>query len=245
MKSVYENAYPEVSAGGFTRVDGTLQFYVRVNALLKPDMHVLDFGAGRGRVASSGKPMHAQLCDLRGKVTRVTGIDVDEAVYENPMLHEAIVFDGGRIPLPEHSVDLVLSDHVFEHIPDPAHTASELDRVLKPGGWICARTPHSLSMVAIAGRLAPNRFHARLLRKVQPNQREDRDVFPTLYRLNTKAALRRYFPSPKWHSSSYTWNPEPTYNFGSPLVLRAMMLYQFLKSPICGEVLLVFIQKQQ
>lgn len=43
-----ERLFPEVSAGGFTRMDGTVEFYTRVNALLRPDMTVLDFGAGRG-----------------------------------------------------------------------------------------------------------------------------------------------------------------------------------------------------
>ena len=39
---------PEISAGGFDRYDGTMQFYHRVNALLMPDFTVVDFGAGRG-----------------------------------------------------------------------------------------------------------------------------------------------------------------------------------------------------
>ena len=40
--------FPEVGAGGFTSLDGTIEFYTRINALLDPAMTVLDFGAGRG-----------------------------------------------------------------------------------------------------------------------------------------------------------------------------------------------------
>ena len=40
--------FPESYAGGFSRVDGTVQFYMRVRALLRPDDTVLDLGAGRG-----------------------------------------------------------------------------------------------------------------------------------------------------------------------------------------------------
>ncbi|WP_333689108.1 hypothetical protein [Methylococcus capsulatus] len=40
--------FPEVGAGGYTALDGTVEFYGRVQALLRPDMTVLDFGAGRG-----------------------------------------------------------------------------------------------------------------------------------------------------------------------------------------------------
>jgi hypothetical protein len=38
----------EVVAGGFDRYDGSIQFYQRINALLRPDFVVMDFGAGRG-----------------------------------------------------------------------------------------------------------------------------------------------------------------------------------------------------
>lgn len=41
-------AFPEIGAGGYTSRDGTVEFYGRVQALLRPTMHVLDFGAGRG-----------------------------------------------------------------------------------------------------------------------------------------------------------------------------------------------------
>ena len=40
--------YPEAQAGGFTRYDQHVIFFARVNALLRHDMTVLDFGAGRG-----------------------------------------------------------------------------------------------------------------------------------------------------------------------------------------------------
>ncbi|OWY62641.1 hypothetical protein B7486_57335, partial [cyanobacterium TDX16] len=41
--------YPEVGAGGFSRSDGTVEFWSRVQALVTPGAHVLDLGAGRGR----------------------------------------------------------------------------------------------------------------------------------------------------------------------------------------------------
>lgn len=46
---VLARLYPEVAAGGFSHVDGTVGFYRRVNALLRPDMTVADVGPGRGR----------------------------------------------------------------------------------------------------------------------------------------------------------------------------------------------------
>jgi hypothetical protein len=36
--------FPELLAGGFSRLNTTVQFYTRLNALLTPEMAVLDFG---------------------------------------------------------------------------------------------------------------------------------------------------------------------------------------------------------
>lgn len=240
--SVYSKLYPEVGAGGFTRRSGTIQFYGRVNALLRPDMTVLDFGAGRGLLSEMENPFFRNLCTLRGKVSRVIGVDVDDAVLENPVVDEAHVFDGKHVPLPDGSVDLVLSDHVFEHIADPAAAAAELDRLLKPGGWICARTPASTSLIAIGARVVPNRLHAGVISKIQPGEREAKDVFPTCYRLNSQRALRRYFPQAKWRDYSYPWNSEPTYHFGSKLLVRLMAAVQAVKPG--SEKLFIFLQKK-
>jgi hypothetical protein len=40
--------FPETRFGGFTYVDGTVNFFTRVNALLEPGSVVLDVGCGRG-----------------------------------------------------------------------------------------------------------------------------------------------------------------------------------------------------
>ena len=47
MSDIVSIFYPENMAGGFSRCDGTVQFYQRVRALLRPGWVVLDFGAVR------------------------------------------------------------------------------------------------------------------------------------------------------------------------------------------------------
>lgn len=48
-------------------------------------------------------------------------------------------FRGGaeRLPLEDASVDLVVSDNVFEHLPDVRAVTNEIARVLRPGGVAC------------------------------------------------------------------------------------------------------------
>jgi SAM-dependent methyltransferase len=241
---VLSRFFVETDAGGFSRLDGTVQFYFRVNALLAPDMTVLDLGAGRGFLADYPVAAVRALYTLRGKVKEVVGIDIDPVVKTNPVLDRALVYDGKTIPLPDNSVDLVVSDHTFEHLDEPGVAAAEMARVLKPGGWICARTPYLLSLLALASSLAPNRSHARLLTKIQP-ERKEIDVFPTRYRLNSFRALRRHFPKARWEHFSYTWSPEPAYFFGSSAMFALNLVYDAIKRPLLGgEVLLVFLKKK-
>lgn len=48
-----------------------------------------------------------------------------------------------NITLPDNSFDVILCNHVLEHVPDDRKAMSELYRVLKPGGWAILQTPMS------------------------------------------------------------------------------------------------------
>ena len=56
------------------------------------------------------------------------------------------VYDGKRLPLPDASVDLVLSQQVVEHVPGGLieHYYAEEGRVLRPGGRGIHQVPHRL-----------------------------------------------------------------------------------------------------
>jgi len=239
--------FPEVGAGGFTRFSGTIEFYVRVNALLRPEMTVLDLGAGRGLIADlPAESMARRLGTLKGKVQRVIAIDVDEAVRTNPIVDEAYVYDGSRLPLEDNSIDIIMSDYVLEHVPNPVDFAREVERVLKPGGFLCARTPNFYSLLVLVSSLTPNTRHTKLLKTIQPDgPRQEFDVFPTCYKLNSKRQIKKFFPDSLWDNFTYTFSPEPSYHFGSRVMYVALMMYQYVKKPVLGgEVLMVFLRKK-
>ncbi len=241
---VERTLYPETLAGGFTRVDGTVQFYTRVNALLRPEMTVLDFGAGRGKMATDQVPYRRTLGTLKGKVRKVIGMDVDPVVRSNPLVDEAVVIRPNEpLPLADASIDLIVSDWTFEHIDDPAFIAREFTRILKPGGWICARTPNRWGMTGIAANIVPNHLHVAVLRHLQP-QRRDYDVFPTRYRMNTRSALRRIFDPQVFEHGVYAFNSEPTY-FPRSTVMWGIggFIYRFMPETL-GTVLMVFLRKR-
>ena len=100
--------HPESGAGGFSAIDGTVIFYTRIAALLRPETTVLDLGAGRGRAhVDDPVSFRRSLMDLRGRCAKVIGADPDPAVLANPSLDEAVVTPEGR-PRPAPGIEPVI-----------------------------------------------------------------------------------------------------------------------------------------
>jgi SAM-dependent methyltransferase len=243
-KDLSTRFFPETAAGGFSRIDGTLQFYQRVNALINPNSRLLDFGAGRGEFAEDPCSYRRGLRLFRGKVGKVIGIDVDPIVHTNPYIDEAIVIaPGDPIPLPDKSIDVVLCDHVFEHIENVQHLAKELDRVLVCNGWICARTPNRYGYIAIGNLLSPDSVKRRLLRFLQPHRKEI-DIFKAFYRMNSAKSLRQIFDPAKFEHCSYYWDSEPAYHSESSLVYLLFVIIHALTPFLFKSIFMVFIRKR-
>ena len=237
--------YPEIGAGGFTRIDGTIPFYQRVNAVLKSSDILLDYGAGRGvGHIEDVCEYRRSLRSFRTKAARVIGVDVDEAVMLNPSLDEAHVFHPkDRLPLDDASIDVIVSDFTLEHIADPLQTASELDRVLKPGGWLCARTPNRHGYIALANRVVPKAMTMRVLNVVQPERKEE-DVFPAMYQMNSFGRLLKLFPADRFEHFSYSFDSEPTYHANNKILYKSMQIVHYLTPPALRSLLMVFIKKR-
>ncbi len=49
-----------------------------------------------------------------------------------------------NLPFQDHTFDIILCNHVLEHIPDDTKAMHELFRILKPGGWGIFQIPQDL-----------------------------------------------------------------------------------------------------
>src|SRR5215469_2673950 len=107
---VISRIYPENQAGGFSRFDGTVQFYQRVRALVGPNAKVLDFGAGRAAAYYDDPSTYRKrLRDLRGEGRLIVGADVDPIVSTNPWLDEAVVIDPvAPLQFPDESFESIV-----------------------------------------------------------------------------------------------------------------------------------------
>jgi ubiquinone/menaquinone biosynthesis C-methylase UbiE len=147
------------------------------------------------------------------------------------------------LPLNDSSIDLVVSDHTLEHVTDPGWVATELDRVLRSGGWLCARTPNRWGYIGLGARAVPNRLHEVVLRRLQPGKPRE-DTFPTAYRLNTPTALKRWFPPQHYHHIVYAADSEPQYVGRSMAACRLARAVQTLTPPPFRSTLYVFLNKR-
>ena len=75
----------------------------------------------------------------------VIGVDISEETCRHAQQKygvDARVGDAEQIPIPDESVDIVVSFETIEHVPDPGKFLDECLRVLAPGGTLIVSTPN-------------------------------------------------------------------------------------------------------
>jgi len=214
--------YPEANVSGFSHVDGTIAFFNHLAAIVRPTDIVLDFGAGRGVTFFDDKvAFRRDVQNFKGRCSHLDGCDIDPVVLQNPCLDDAkVIRPSETLPYEDNRFDIVFAKWVFEHIDTPEFTASELLRVVKPGGIIAATTPNKWGYIGLGARLVPSSFHVRVLSRSQPHRKAE-DVFPTRYKLNTPRALLNSFGGGADIFIAKKAS-EPAYHFGRPVIYRSV-----------------------
>jgi SAM-dependent methyltransferase len=248
--SFLKSIHPETQVDNFSRLDGTITYFAFVKGAMKrvKATKVLDYGAGRGAEFiiyddNNGSLFRRELLDLRSGGAEVWAADIDPAVNEHRASHHQLVFKLGEpLPFEDGTFDLINSEFVFEHITHPEEVAAELMRLLKPGGYLCARTANKYGYVALAARLIPNKGHIKWLKWIMPDRHAE-DVFPTAYKMNSVADIKKLFPNCEvyWYRDS----AGPSYYFGNAIIYRLMLgLHKILPNTLATGLCL-FIRKPE
>lgn len=157
-----------------------------VAGLVVAGVHWLDVGCGRELFPSNPGLAEA----LSKRCARLTGVDPDPTLDENPWVHEKIrggidQFDG------EGAFDLVTMRMVAEHIADPASCVKSIARALRPGGLAVVYTVFGGSPMPLLTRLAP--MGLRHVVKSWLWGTVPKDTFPTCFKMNGRDVLQRQF----------------------------------------------------
>lgn len=170
--------------------DNDQVFLRRIEACIRPGSIVLDLGAG------TGLKFNYNLKSMVEPGGEIVGSDFDPRVRENPLLHRGVVIGGAKLPFDDEVFDVIFSRYVLEHVTDPPEFLNEVYRVLKGGGSFLFLTPNKWHYVAIGSRCTPHMFH-RWYNRLRG--RESTDTFPTVYRLNSRSAIRRHLRDAGFH----------------------------------------------
>lgn len=162
-----------------------------VGALVREDSVWLDLGCGR-RLFKDGRANE----ELPRRARLTVGVDRDLRLRGHASVSDLVVADATALPFRPATFSIVTASMLVEHLDDPESAFREVARVLRPGGSFVVFTPNVFHYGSIVARVTPQRFH-RFYRRVLHalNRREWRgfeaELFPTRYRANSAAALRR------------------------------------------------------
>ena len=197
-------------------------FEQQVGTLIEPGRTVL-LDAGCGRTV----PV---LRKFLGRAGRLIGVELVDFTDVPPGI-EVHNSDLGRLPLPDASVDLVMSRSVFEHLTDPDAVYRELARVLRPGGRVVFLTANLWDYGTMVARLVPNRFHAKVVKVVEGRQEED--TFPTAYRTNSRSAVDRLAAASGFRVQSFEYLSQyPNYLMFNGVLFFLGMCFEKLISKV-------------
>jgi len=99
----------------------------------------LDIGCASGTITSS----------LTSRFGQIIGIDIDEAALRSGRGGEGknldlVRSDAVQAPFPDGSFDFILCLQVYEHVPDDTALMHEINRLLRPGGYVLFSGPNKL-----------------------------------------------------------------------------------------------------
>ena len=137
-----------------------------------------------------------------GRASRLIGVERVEFT-DVPKGIETFRADLSSIPVPNASIDVIMSRSVFEHLEDPEAVYTEFSRILKPGGRLIFLTANMWDYATLVARLVPNRFHPAIVARVEG--REEADVFPVRYRTNTHRAVARLSANARLEIEDYRY----------------------------------------
>jgi SAM-dependent methyltransferase len=147
----------------------------------------------------------------------VDAVDIEDFVSANLKNSSPVRFAVGSVcdlTFPDNSFDAIFYHHVIEHVDNPAGSLRELQRVLKPEGWLFVGTPNRHRLLSSIGAHQQSEWEATLANKIRDNLRDWKDRMTGRFRnelgahagfsrRELDAMLAQHFPQRDWITEDY------------------------------------------
>jgi SAM-dependent methyltransferase len=177
-----------------------------------PGRRVLDIACGEG---------YGTAALARAGAARVLGVDLSEETCEHARRKygvDARVGDACCVPLPDRSLDVIVSFETIEHLAAPAIFLDECRRLLVPGGTLVISTPNREAFQQVDGA---NPFHCAEMTE---------DEFTSLLASRFKRwelYTQRPRTAPRWNARSLAADSSPWHAYRTYHRLRRIF------APLC------------
>lgn len=181
---------------------------------------VLDAGCGDGGIITEFKNLPAELI----------GVDTNKPLLDsNSTVTKKILANVEQIPLHDNSIDVIVSEFVFEHLESPEKVFKEFHRVMRSGAKVIFLTPNVLNPVMLASKIMPHAAHtffrSRVLRKGE-------ETHKTFYRANTVGIIQQHAREAGLTLVEYQRAGNPEYiGFAKPLVIPVIIGERAINNP--------------
>ena len=157
-----------------------------VDRLVTERTNWIDVGGGKAVFPDSDDLSRA----LAKRCKILVGVDPSDNIKTNPFVHERAKctieeFHSDRL------FDLATFRMVVEHIREPRLAIASLAKLISVGGKVVIYTPNRWSAASIAASVIPQSLHSRFAHFLW--RAKDEDVFPTVYKMNTRRQLQTVF----------------------------------------------------
>lgn len=200
----------------------------------RKNLTVLDAGCGNGNWV---------IDETTRKISSAIGVDVDKsATLKNKCLDKIVIADLDNVPFKTNTFDAAISLWVAEHLEYPEKVFSEINRVLKKGGYFVFVTPDKGYVLILMRRLL-NIFNSLLGNRIVTflYGRTDPDIFPTFYKANTLKDLEEIAKKTGYKVEVLKKNFDPSYTSFNGLTFQiTTILHLFLPSLFEPHIVGVF-----
>jgi 2-polyprenyl-3-methyl-5-hydroxy-6-metoxy-1,4-benzoquinol methylase len=171
-------------------ISGHSRYVELVKQLFVPDCRWLDAGGGR-RIFPDEYDGEAGLVN---QADLVVTCDRDlQSIKAHASIQERVCCDLTSLPFVKESFNFITCAMVVEHLADPAKVFTQFADILDRKGRLVLFTVNVFgyaTMLAMLSKVVPSHLRRFMISRI--TGREERDIFPTLYRCNTIKKLSEH-----------------------------------------------------